>query len=298
VEVIAPKGTIFNPNFPRACFSRFTQVQRVVDNTILALADALPDKVTAGNSAGIHFCAYSGFDESAGEYWLYLEVNEGSYGGRHGKDAMDSVDNLMANTRNNPIEELDLRFPVRCDQYELRPEPASPGKWRGGIGIIRRNRFLVDGVYSCEGDRQTDPPMGIFGGWDGLVASCRRNPDTPRQEVLHAKVTGIPFAAGEFIEFREPNAAGYGNPLERDPALVREDVLDDFTSVELARDAYGVVFAGEQSLEIDEGATRALRSELAQRPQFTSLTEYYAERGLPPSSSPTSLAGNQEFGID
>ena len=63
VKVIAPKGTIFNPTFPRACFSRFTQVQRVVDNTILALADALPEKVTAGNSAGIHFCAYSGFDE-------------------------------------------------------------------------------------------------------------------------------------------------------------------------------------------------------------------------------------------
>ena len=73
---------------------------------------------------------------------------------------MDSVDNLMANTRNNPIEELDMRFPMRCDQYELRPEPAAPGKWRGGIGIIRRNRFLVDGTYSCEGDRQTDPPRG------------------------------------------------------------------------------------------------------------------------------------------
>ena len=55
-------------------------------------------------------------------------------------------------------------------------------------------------------------------------------------------MTGIPFAAGEFIEFREPNAAGYGDPLERDPAMVREDVLDDFTTLELARDAYGVVF--------------------------------------------------------
>ena len=192
VKVIAPKGTIFNPTFPRACFSRFCQTQRVVDNINLALADALPDKVTGGNSAGIHFCAYAGFDEGAGEYWLYLEVNEGAYGGRCGKDAMDSVDNLMANTRNNPIEELDMRFPMRCDQYELRPEPAAPGKWRGGVGIIRRNRFLVDGTYSCEGDRQTDPPQGIFGGWDGLVASCRKNPDTSREEQLPAKVTGYP----------------------------------------------------------------------------------------------------------
>jgi N-methylhydantoinase B len=297
VKVIAPKGTIFNPNFPRACFSRFCQTQRVVDNVNLALAEALPDKVTGGNSAGIHFCAYAGFDESAGEYWLYLEVNEGSYGGRSGKDAMDSVDNLMANTRNNPIEELDMRFPMRCDQYELRPEPAAPGKWRGGIGIIRRNRFLVDGTYSCEGDRQTDAPVGVFGGWDGLVASCRKNPDTPAEQALPAKVTGIPFRAGEFIEFREPNAAGYGDPLERDPAAVREDVLDDFTSIELAREAYGVVFADERTLEIDEQATGKLRQELAAARNGSSLTEWYADRGLPPASAPVSLAGNDEFSM-
>jgi N-methylhydantoinase B/oxoprolinase/acetone carboxylase alpha subunit len=296
VKVIAPKGTIFNPQFPRACFSRFCQVQRVVDNTILALADALPQGVTAGNSAGIHFCAYSGFSEEMGEYWLYLEVNEGSYGGRYGKDAMDSVDNLMANTRNNPIEELDMRFPMRCDQYELRPESAAPGKWRGGIGIIRRNRFLVDGIYSCEGDRQTDPPHAIFGGWDGLVASCRKNPDTAMEELLPAKVTGIPFAAGEFIEFREPNAAGYGDPLEREPDLVREDVLDDFTTLELAREAYGVVFVDERTLEIDQAATEALRKELSAK-GAGSLTEFFRGRELPPSSSPSADAGNKEFGL-
>jgi N-methylhydantoinase B/oxoprolinase/acetone carboxylase alpha subunit len=295
--VVAPKGTIYNPTFPRACFSRFCQVQRVVDSTILALADALPEGVTAGNSAGIHFCAYSGFSEEMGEYWLYLEVNEGAYGGRHGKDAMDSVDNLMANTRNNPIEELDMRFPIRCDQYELRPEPAAPGRWRGGIGIIRRNRFLVDGVYSCEGDRQTDPPRGIFGGWDGLVASCRKNPGTAREQVLDAKVTGVPFASGEFIEFREPNAAGYGDPLDRPPAEVREDVLDDFTTIELARGAYGVVFADERTLEIDEAATEALRAELRAQASGSSLTEYFAGKELPPAGAPTSVAGNAEFGL-
>jgi N-methylhydantoinase B/oxoprolinase/acetone carboxylase alpha subunit len=297
VSVVAPKGTIYNPNFPRACFSRFTQVQRVVDNTILALSDALPEQTTAGNSAGIHFCSYSGFIEELGEYWLYLEVNEGSYGGRHGKDAMDSVDNLMANTRNNPIEELDLRFPVRCEQYELRPEPAAPGKWRGGMGIIRRNRFLVPGVYSCEGDRQFDPPRGVFGGWDGLVASCRKNADRSDEEYLEAKVTGIPFDAGDFIELVEPNAAGYGDPLERNPALVREDVLDDFTTIELARDAYGVVFADERTLEIDARATEELRGQLRARQDGAgSLTKYFDEREQLRRPNPVSAASDKEFG--
>ena len=300
VDVIAPKGTIFNPNFPRACFSRFCQTQRVVDNVILALSEALPEQTTAGNSAGIHFCSYSGFQEETGQYWIYLEVNEGSYGGRYGKDAMDSVDNLMANTRNNPIEELDMRFPVRCEQYELRPEPAAPGKWRGGVGIIRRNRYTVDGTYSCEGDRQTDPPHGIFGGWDGLVASCRKNPETDDEQSLHAKVTGWPFAAGEFVEFREPNAAGYGDPLERPAEAVRDDVLDGFATVEIARDAYGVVFETDapvtlNQLDIDEAATEKLRSQMRAKGEAGSLTAYFEGRELPPASAPVSNASNAAF---
>ena len=262
VKVVAPKGTIYNPNFPRACFSRFCQVQRVIDNTILALADVIPDKVTAGNSAGIHFCSYSGFSEEMGEYWLYLEVNEGSYGGRHGKDAMDSVDNLMVNTRNNPIEELDMRFPIRCDRYELRPVPAAPGKWRGGIGIVRENRFLVDGTFSSEGDRHLDAPRGIFGGHDGVPARVTKV-SAGGGESLPAKVTGFPCLAGEVIRIEAPNAAGYGDPLEREPGLVREDVLDGFTTLELARDAYGVII-DDATLEVDAGATAARRLELRQ----------------------------------
>ena len=278
VKVIAPKGTIFNPNFPRACFSRFCQTQRVVDNVNLALAEALPEKVTGGNSAGIHFCAYAGFDESLGEYWLYLEVNEGSYGGRFGKDAMDSVDNLMANTRNNPIEELDMRFPMRCDQYELRPEPAAPGQVarrhrdHPAQPLPRRRDVLVRG-------RPADRPAAAASSAAGTGSSRRaaRTRTPPREEVLPAKVTGIPFAAGEFIEFREPNAAGYGDPLERPPEAVREDVLDDFTTIELARDAYGVVFADERTLEIDEAATEALRAELRAKPERRARsTEYFA----------------------
>jgi N-methylhydantoinase B/oxoprolinase/acetone carboxylase alpha subunit len=262
VNVIAPKGTIFNPSFPRACFSRFCQVQRVIDNTILALSDALPEKTTAGNSAGIHFCSYSGFDEQAGQYWLYLEVNEGAYGGRFGKDALDSVDNLMVNTRNNPIEELDQRFPMRCERYELRPEPAAPGRWRGGIGIVRENRFLVPGTYSSEGDRHSDPPRGVFGGRDGVGARVTRNPGTAGEEELPAKVTGMPCEAGDVNRIQAPNAAGYGDPLDRDAALVREDVLDDFTTPELAREAYGVVLRDGPGLEIDAEATTALRDRL------------------------------------
>jgi 5-oxoprolinase (ATP-hydrolysing) len=265
ITVRAPKGCLFNPSFPRSCFSRFPQLQRLSDNINLALAPVLGERAIAGTSAHCHFCAYTGFDEESGEYWVYLEVNEGAYGGRYGKDGPDSVDTLIPNTRNNPIEELEWRFPMRCERYELRDEPAAPGKWRGGIGIVRQNRFLVDGFFGCEGTRQLeeDPPRGVFGGVNGLVGALTRNPGTAGEEAINAIVSGVPIRAGDLFEIVAPSGGGFGDPLERDPAQVREDVLDGFTTVQQAREAYGVVL-GEPALEVDLAGTVALREQLAQ----------------------------------
>jgi N-methylhydantoinase A/oxoprolinase/acetone carboxylase beta subunit/N-methylhydantoinase B/oxoprolinase/acetone carboxylase alpha subunit len=263
IVIRAPKGSLFNPTFPRSCFSRFPQLQRLSDNINLALAPVLGEKAIAGTSAHTHFCGYSGFNEETGEYWVYLEVNEGAYGGRYGKDAIDSVDTLIPNTRNNPIEELEYRFPLRCERYELRDEPAAPGRWRGGIGIVRENRFLVDGFFSCEGCRHIDPPRGVFGGHDGLVATLTRNPGQVGEEALNAIVSGIPIRAGDLFRIVAPNGGGFGDPCEREPGLVRDDVLDGFATPEQARRAYGVAF-DEETLDVDMAETVALRAQLAE----------------------------------
>lgn len=260
VRVVAPEGTIFNPTYPAACFARFGQVQRAVDLAMRALAPVLPSKITAGNSAHIHFMSYSGWDESAGEYWVYLEVNEGSYGGRPESDGPDSVDNLIANTRNNPIEELEWRFPMRTDRYELREEPAAAGEHRGGIGIVRTNTFLVDTVITCEADRhESDVPWGIFGGQDGLNASVVRNPGSPDAENWPAKVTARPLRAGDSLQITVPSGGGYGDPYKRSAEQVLQDVLDEFTTVERARSDYGVVI-DPLTMALDEAATAELRS--------------------------------------
>ncbi|HJU47726.1 MAG TPA: hydantoinase B/oxoprolinase family protein, partial [Gaiellaceae bacterium] len=242
VNVVAPKGSIFNPNYPRACFARFWQVQRAVDLGLRALAPVIPNQITAGNSAHLGFLAYSGFNEEEGEYWVYLEVDEGSYGGRPGRDGLDAVDCLIANTRNNPIEELEWRFPMRTERYELRDDPCAAGKWRGGIGMVRVNRFLVDTIVTCEGDRyESDPPWGIFGGHDGTLAHARVTTPDGAEEMWPAKFTGKVLKAGSTIEIAVPNSGGYGEPFERDPAAVLSDVLDGFTTPELAERDYGVV---------------------------------------------------------
>jgi 5-oxoprolinase (ATP-hydrolysing) len=259
INVIAPKGSIFNPNFPRSCFARFCQPQRAVDLALRALAPVAPEKITAGNSAHLGFVSFSGWDVEKGQYWVYLEVDEGSYGGRHDRDGMDSVDCLIANTRNNPIEELEWSYPIRTDRYELRDEPCAAGKWRGGIGMVRVNRMLVDTTLTNEGDRvESDPPWGIFGGQDGLNAMMTKNRGQPGEESWPAKFTGKKLGPGETIEIIVPSSGGYGDPLERDPELVLSDVLDDFTTVELAKSDYGVVITAD--MELDLAATEKLRN--------------------------------------
>ena len=91
IAVTAPLGSIFNPKFPAAAQSRFAQVQRLVDCVVKALAPVIPDRVTAGTSANLSFGGYTGLKDN-GEYWVLLEVNEGSYGGRPNSDGPDAID--------------------------------------------------------------------------------------------------------------------------------------------------------------------------------------------------------------
>lgn len=137
IKVTAPLGSIFNPRPPASAEARFTQCNRMIDLIIRALAPVMPEQVIAGSSASISFAAYSGVRPS-GDYWVFLEVNEGAYGGRPRSDGPDSIDNLMANTRNNPLEDLAMHIPMICDRYELRDDaPPGAGEFRGGIGVVK-----------------------------------------------------------------------------------------------------------------------------------------------------------------
>ena len=100
-----------------------------------------------------------------------MEILEGSYGGRHGLDGMDTVDTLYANTRNNPIEDIESHLPLRVQRYELREDMAAPGEWRGGIGSVREFVYLTDGGFSVEGDGHKYKPWGFDGGADGAPSA-------------------------------------------------------------------------------------------------------------------------------
>ena len=266
VKVTAPLGSIFNPIAPAACEARFNQIQRVVDLIIKALAPVLPEKCTAGNAACLSFASYSGVRES-GDYWVLIEVNEAAMGGRPNSDGPDTIEELMRNTRNNPLEDLAMHIPIICDRYELRDDlPPGAGAFRGGIGVVKAQRVLTPAFITHESERHTDAPWGIFGGQDGTVGRCTiTNPGRPGEvRDMPSKFSGLEVQADDVMTYYSPNGGGYGNPLDRPPVKVLEDVLDGFCTVALAREAYGVI-VDLDSETVDMAATDKLRATLRKR---------------------------------
>ena len=122
-------------------------------------------------------------------------------------------------------------------------------------------RFLADdGKLTNLADRQRFAPYGLYGGEAGALGRTVMNPG-PGEEIVHGKQSRE-FSYGDVISFQQPGAGGYGDPLDRDPARVLEDVLDDYVSVGAALVRYGVVIAGaEPDLAIDVAATERVRRE-------------------------------------
>jgi N-methylhydantoinase B len=195
-------------------------------------------------------------------YWVYMDITEGAYGGRLRRDGVDAVDVLYANTRNNPIEDIEAHYPLRVTRYELRTDRSGAGRWRGGMGSIRDMQFQARAHMSLEGDGHRHPPKGAFGGYDGTPGDVVLISAGGAEAHLESKFQSRWAEPGDVIRTVSPCAAGYGDPLERDPRLVLDDVLDEYVSPESARTLYGVVIDLE-SKTVDHAATEELRAAMA-----------------------------------
>jgi len=257
IEIVAPRGTMVNPIFPAPVIARFCPGNALADTVMKALAQAVPTQVSAG-IGNLRVIAFSGLNQ--GQHWVHMEIFEGSYGGRDGANGMDAVDTLYANTRNNPIEDIESHLPLRVERYELRENAVASGRWRGGIGSIREFRMLTDGGFSVEGDGHRFRPWGFAGGADGHTASLQLIDSRGQARDLVSKVPYHRLAAGERLVSLGPCGGGYGNPLERAPEAVLEDVLDGLITAQAARAEYGVVIAGgavDAAATADERRARA-----------------------------------------
>ena len=254
IRIVAPEGSLANPVFPAPTIARSCIGNPLADTVMKAMAAAVPGQVSAGTGSpkGV---AFTGFKD--GQHWVHLEVFEGAYGGRKGKDGMDSVDTLYVNTRNNPIEEVESHLPLRVTRYELRENAVGAGQWRGGLGSIREFVYQDDGGVSVEGDGHKYPPWSLGGGTEGSTAELVLEIDGVAMDGLPSKLPYKAVKAGTKVVVIGGSGGGYGDPLERDPERVADDVIDGHICRARAQKDYLVVVGPDGS--VDEARTRELR---------------------------------------
>jgi N-methylhydantoinase B len=246
IRIVAPRGCIANPIFPAPTIARFAPGNIIADTLMKALAPAVPDKVSAGvaNLKAITFTGFSGEQQ-----WVHIEIFEGSYGGRQGKDGMDSVDTLYANTRNNPIEDIESHVPLRVTRYEFRDDACGTGRWRGGWNSVKEIELLTDGALSVEGDGHANAPWGFAGGAAGAPSSLELLGRDGAVKALPSMLPTMAVSRGQKIRAVGGIGGGYGDPLTRAEDAVLSDVLDGYLTADDAAAWFGVV--------IEQGAVNA-----------------------------------------
>ncbi|HEX5080204.1 MAG TPA: hydantoinase B/oxoprolinase family protein [Geminicoccaceae bacterium] len=257
IEVVAPPGTIANGVLPAACAARGLTGFRMVDCAFGCLAMMLPDKVFAASDGGNTGISIGGYHADRSPF-IYVDFTCGAWGARPWADGLDGNSNMFANMASHSVEVTEAEQPIRIEAYEFVPDKAGPGRFRGGVPFRRDYRFLErEGVLQVRSDRHRFPPYGLYGGQPGRPSQNWLNPETENRP-LHSKLT-MTIREGEVFRHEVAGAGGYGDPLERDPAAVARDVLNEVVSRAAAAADYGVVLDDEGRVEPQ--ATERLRAE-------------------------------------
>ena len=225
LAVHIPGGTLLNPRpgAPVVGGNHETSA-RVVDAVFRALAPAVPDRIVAGSTTTAAVLVLSGGGGNGGAPYLCYEVHGGGEGAGAAHDGDSGLRVHLSNTMNTPAEAIEAAYPVRVEAAELVPGSGGAGRYRGGLGLRRRYRVLVDSQAVTMIERCRFSPWGAFGGGEGAPSAITLDPETAVARPVPGKAT-LPLRAGQVIEVRTAGGGGYGPPAERDPALAERDRL-------------------------------------------------------------------------
>jgi len=258
VCIDAPEGTIVNPRFPAACAARGVIGYRVFDAIMGALADAVPERVIAAGEGGPTLFSIGG--GHGDEAFVLTEVMVGTWGARATLDGVEGISNPAANLSNQPVELIEAEMPLEVVRYGLVPDSGGAGRFRGGLAFVREFRLLGEEAdCTLRSDRRAHRPYGISGGQSGgPSANFLCMADGAERALPTMPMNTQKLRRGDSFRHLSAGGGGYGDPFERDPAAVLEDVLDEKVSAAAAAAAYGVVIH-EARRQIDGPATEALR---------------------------------------
>jgi N-methylhydantoinase B len=265
LKVVIPEGSLLKPKFPAACAMWPAPTTTIPDLILKALAPALPDRVRAGHFGDSMANFIYGIDPRTKRYYVCAEGDAGGYGGKpyeDGEHAFFSMD--LGDTYNVPVEVAEVRYPWRVERFELRQGSGGPGKFRGGLGVIRDYRIIGHkaGLTVTTDRVKYTPPWGLFGGKPGstnITVVYRKGGEQEKWR----KISNLPLNENEVVSFQTGGGGGYGSPLERDPELVLRDVVDGYVSQKSAKKDYGVVI-DKKTMSVDREATKQLRRKLSE----------------------------------
>ncbi|MDJ0709189.1 MAG: hydantoinase B/oxoprolinase family protein [Woeseiaceae bacterium] len=258
VEVRIPDGSLLKPKFPAALSGRTHALGRIFDVMGGVLGQGAPDAMNAAGFSDSPHLFYSGYDKN-GEWFQLFQIGFGGIPGRPVGDG-PCGHSLWPGFTNVPNEFIEAYFPLRIVKYEPIADSGGAGLHRGGNGLSVAYEFLADGEIALHDERWLTYPWGVRGGDPGMRSTKRLVRTDGSEEWLPAKCDGIKVNEGDVLYFNTWGGGGWGNPLERDPELVRVDVNRGIVSAEGAK-RYGVVIADDGS--VDTAATEKLRAEMA-----------------------------------
>lgn len=237
IEIKVPKGSILNPREFAPVEGRTVIIMRVFQSILKAFEDAIPEKVPA-----------QGYDQrtaltmqwTGDRFYSVTDLLGGGYGAGINNDGADLLDDPLGNCKNSPIEALEIMQPfMRITQYELAADTGGAGRTRGGLGAVRAYEILEDNVHlATSSDRFKYPARGIWGGQDGSKAYLTIIRSDGTVEHRRPKIRTV-VNKGDRIIMGIGGGAGYGDPRQRDAALIENDIRNKKVSREKAEELYG-----------------------------------------------------------
>jgi N-methylhydantoinase B len=214
IRIHAPEGSIVSCRFPAAVAGGNVETsQRIVDVLLHALAAALPAEIPAASCGTMTNVSLGGYDSFRGRPFSYYEtVGGGSGAGPHRPGAC-AVQTHMTNTLNTPVEVLEAYYPLQVRRYRVRRGSGGGGSHRGGDGIDREIRVLVESEMTLLSERRERGPYGLAGGRSG-----RCGLDTITTKGIARKVsakTNAHLAAGDSLRVQTPGGGGWGRDSRR-----------------------------------------------------------------------------------
>lgn len=257
IDVRIPEGSLLKPKFPAALSGRTHALGRIFDILGGLLGQKTPEFLNAAGFSSSPHLFYSGNDKK-GDWFQLFQIGFGGIPGRPMGDGPDGH-SLWPGFTNVPNEFLERYFPLIIERYETEPDSGGAGLHRGGNGIHMTYRFLSPGTISIHDDRWFVPPWGVNGGEPGKRARKLLEKADGTTHIIGNKVEEVHVDEGDQLHFITWGGGGWGDPLDRDPALVGKEIVQGLVTAQGAQD-YGVIVS-ENGL-VDLSATEGLRSKL------------------------------------